>query len=344
MKHGGNKNQAAAVYGLQPTEMIDLSTGISPRAYPLDLSQLALSDLIELPQANDAQNLEKVMRDAWQIPDSASLALAPGSGAVISLIPHLCPTEIGQAECRLVYCPEPVYSEHQIAWQRAGFELISYPAGTIPKINSEKTAAVIAVQPGNPMGHCADVQDWLGLMDIATANNIMLVIDEAFIDLMPEKSLVPHLGQKGVVAIRSLGKFYGLAGLRLGAAIGHHDDMTALEALMGPWAVSTMALRFGADAISDHGWADDQRAWLTARMDFLKDGLTQRGITIIGGTDLYCLIEIADAQRLQDGLARQGFWTRIFEYNPRWMRLGLAQDDATMARFLAALDQSQDNA
>ena len=77
---------------------------------------------------------------------------------------------------------------------------------------------------------------------------------------------------------------------------------------------------------------------------FLQDGLTQRGITIIGGTDLYCLIEVADAQRLQDGLARQGFWTRIFEYNPRWMRLGLAQDDATMARFLAALDNAQDNA
>ena len=336
MKHGGNKNQAATVYGIQPAEMIDLSTGISPRAYPLDLSQLALSDLIELPQANDAQNLEKVMRDAWQVPDSASIALAPGSGAIISLIPHLY-----QRNNRLVYCPAPVYSEHQIAWQRAGFELISYPAGTIPQINPEKTAAVIAVQPGNPMGHCADAEDWVELMQIAAAHNIMLVIDEAFIDLMPEKSLVPHLGQKGVVVIRSLGKFYGLAGVRLGAAIGHHDDIAALEALMGPWAVSTMALRFGAQAISDHGWADDQRSWLTARMAFLQDGLTQRGITIIGGTDLYCLIEVDDAQRLQDDLARQGFWTRIFEYNPRWMRLGLAQDDATMARFLSALDNAQ---
>ena len=336
MEHGGNKNQAATVYGIQPAEMIDLSTGISPRAYPLDLSQLALSDLIELPQANDARNLEKVMRDAWQVPDSASIALAPGSGAIISLISHLY-----QRNNRLVYCPAPVYSEHQIAWQRAGFELISYPAGTIPQINPEKTAAVIAVQPGNPMGHCADAEDWVELMQIAAAHNIMLVIDEAFIDLMPEKSLVPHLGQKGVVVIKSLGKFYGLAGVRLGAAIGHHDDIAALEALMGPWAVSTTALRFGAQAISDHGWADDQREWLTARMAFLQDGLTQRGITIIGGTDLYCLIEVDDAQRLQDGLARQGFWTRIFEYNPRWMRLGLAQDDATMARFLSALDNAQ---
>lgn len=336
MKHGGNKNQAATAYGIQPAEMIDLSTGISPRAYPLDLSQLALSDLIELPQADDARNLEKVMRDAWQVPDSASIALASGSGAIISLIPHLC-----QTESRLVYCPEPVYSEHQIAWQRAGFELISYPAGTIPQIHPEKTAAVIAVQPGNPMGHCADAEDWVELMQIAAAHNIMLVMDEAFIDLMPEQSLVPHLGQKGVVVIRSLGKFYGLAGVRLGAAIGHQDDMAALEALMGPWAVSTMALRFGAQAISDHGWADDQRSWLTARMAFIQDGLSQRGITIIGGTDLYCLIQVADAQRLQDDLARQGFWTRIFEYNPRWMRLGLAQDDATMARFLAALDNAQ---
>ena len=335
MQHGGNKTAAARAYGVEPSEMIDLSTGISPRPYPLDLGAFELSDLIELPQAEDAEHLTQVMTSSWHIPDSAKLALASGSGAIISLMPHLY-----QGDKRHVYCPEPVYSEHVIAWQNAGYTIITYDAGAIPDVDWGRAAAILAVQPGNPMGHIAPPSDWLALMSDAAAHNVMVIFDEAFIDLAPQLSLIPHMGQKGQIVIRSFGKFYGLAGVRLGAAIGHPDDITALYHLMGPWAVSTMALRFGAAAIADHAWADDQRRWLSDRMTFLKEGLAARNVTIVGGTDLYLLIDVADAARLQDDLARQGFWTRIFDSNPRWMRLGLAHDDAIMARFLTAWDHA----
>ena len=339
MKHGGNKNEAARVYGIEPVEMIDLSTGISPRPYPLSLSQLDLSDLIELPQEDKATSLKKIMRKAWNVPDSADIALASGSGALISLIPYLY-----KGAMRQVYCPDPVYSEHQMAWQRAGFSMMPYEAGAIPDIDLNKTAAIIAVQPGNPMGHCASPQAWLALMEHAAAHNVMMIVDEAFIDLMPEQSLAPYLGQKGLIVIRSFGKFFGLAGVRLGAAIGHPDDITALEDLLGPWPVSAMAVQFGAEAISDHAWADDQRGWCAGQMATLKKGLMARGITIIGGTDLYVLIEVEDAKTLQDNLARAGFWTRIFEHYPHWMRLGLAKDDVTTTRFLTALDNALNKA
>ena len=343
MKHGGNKNEAARAYGIEPAEMIDLSTGISPRPYPLSLSQLDLYDLIELPQEDKAASLKNIMRKAWNVPDSANIALASGSGAIISLIPYLY-----KGTMRQVYCPQPVYSEHQIAWQRSGFDICSYSAGSLSIIGSEidpeQTAAIITVQPGNPMGHCASPDAWLSLMEKAAAHDIMLVVDEAFIDLMPEQSLVPYLGQKGMVVIRSFGKFFGLAGVRLGAAIGHPDDITALEDLLGPWPVSAMAVQFGAEAICDRVWADDQREWCAAQMTSLKKGLMARGITIIGGTDLYVLIEIEEAKTLQDNLARAGFWTRIFEHYPNWMRLGLAKDDATTTRFLTALDNALNKA
>lgn len=337
MKHGGNKNEAARAYGIEPAEMIDLSTGISPNPYPLSLSQLDLSDLIELPQEDKAASLKNIMRKAWSVPDSAEIALASGSGALISLIPH-----IHKGDMRQVYCPEPAYSEHPMAWQRAGFRMIPYEAGTIPEIYLNKTAAIIAVQPGNPMGHCASPDAWLELMEKAAAHKVMIIMDEAFIDLMPEQSLVPYLGRKGLIVIRSFGKFYGLAGVRLGAAIGHPDDITALEDLLGPWPVSAMAVQFAAEAMSDHGWADDQRDWCATQMASLKKELMARGITIIGGTDLYVLIEIEDAKTLQDKLARAGFWTRIFEHYPNWMRLGLARDDAATTRFLKALDKALD--
>ncbi len=333
MKHGGNKHQAAALYGMQAADMIDLSTGISPRAYPLNLEMVSLDDLIDLPQATDEDLLINAMKYGWSVPDSAEIALAPGSGIIISLLPH-----IYSGKKRTVLCPWPVYSEHEFAWRQAGFTIMHYDAGEIPTLEIDDLAAVIAVQPGNPMGHVAPAEAWQHMLAEAAAQDVMVVIDEAFIDLTPDQSLVQYLGQPGMVVIRSLGKFYGLAGLRLGAAAGHKNDMTAITRLMGPWAVSTLALKYGAAAIADHDWADAQRHWLAERMSFLKDGLAQRGVNIIGGCDLYCLIEIDDAAAIQDGLAKRGFWTRIFDYNPGWMRIGLAQDDVMMSKFFAAWD------
>ena len=337
MKHGGNISQAARHFGFQPTEMIDLSTGISPRAYPVDLNRFTADDLIQLPQDDDAGRLMRIMDDAWSVPDSVKIALAPGSGLIISLLPGLCRDVYAEGR-KVVLCPSPVYGEHRDAWQDAGFDVRNYPAGSVPMIDDD-CAAVIAVQPGNPMGGLRPVDDWLPLLNDAATRQVMVVMDEAFIDLRPDKSLIPQMGQQGQVVIRSLGKFYGLAGLRLGAAAGHPDDMARFSRMMGPWPVSSLALQIGAMAIGDHDWADRQRQWLSEHMQAMMSGLTARGMPIIGGTDLYCLINAGDAAALQDHLGKAGFWTRIFEDNPTWMRLGIPLDDVIMTRFFTALDQ-----
>jgi cobalamin biosynthetic protein CobC len=334
MEHGGNKIQAARLFGFQPSEMIDLSTGISPRSYPLDPSQFTTEDLIALPQAEDEQHLVQIMRSTWSVADSADITLGPGSSVLISLLPHLY-----HGRAHRVLCPNPGYTEHEIAWRDAGFTIVTYAAGEVPAVEFDQVAAIVAVQPGNPMGNIAQVAAWKDLMDQAALHDVMVVMDEAFIDLMPEYSLAPHLGQKGCVVVRSLGKFYGLAGVRLGAALGHPDDMASMRRQMGPWAVSTMALHYGAQAIADTAWADDQRRWLSERMSSLKSGLADRGVTILGSTNLYCLIEVNEAAQIQEGLAKQGFWTRIFNENPRWIRLGLAVDDDVTARFFTAWDR-----
>ena len=73
-------------------------------------------------------------------------------------------------------------------------------------------------------------------------------------------------------------------------------------------------------------------------MQVLTSALTARGIAIVGATDLYCLIKIKDARLLQNHLGKAGFWTRIFDDNPSWMRLGLPENDNHLKRFLTALD------
>ena len=337
MKHGGNIKQAAEQFGFQPSEMIDLSTGISPRAYPFDLTMLSVDDLIDLPQGEDEQKLINIMHESWSVPDSINIALSPGSGLMISLLPRLYRDHYAKGR-NTVLCPCPVYGEHIEAWRDAGFDAKFYPVDDIPQIDDD-TAAIIGVQPGNPIGNIHPAEDWSVLLDEASAKSVMVVMDEAFIDLQPEASLIPHLGRRGQVVIRSLGKFYGLAGVRLGAAVGHFDDMAILSRMMGPWPVSSLALSVAATAIRDHDWADDQRGWLSQQMKMMTSGFNTRGIEIIGATDLYCLISIVDAARLQGHLAQAGFWTRIFDDEPTWMRVGLPADDSIIKKFFEAFDQ-----
>ncbi|MCE2516719.1 MAG: threonine-phosphate decarboxylase [Alphaproteobacteria bacterium] len=326
MKHGGNIAEAAARYGFQASEMIDLSTGISPWSYPLDMENITPQSLRDLPQAEDEARLIEQMRLCWSVPDSAAIALAPGSGLLINLAARL------RAQ-GTVALPDPVYSEHDAAWRGEGHDIVIYPAGGLPDSN-----LVVAVQPGNPMGQCLAPEDWQEVLDRVAADGGLLVMDEAFIDLVPTQSLMPCAGQKGLIILRSLGKFYGLAGVRLGAAIGHPDDIDRLKSLMGPWAVSTLALNLATQALADAAWADDQRNRLKAQMTTLKEMLITSGLTLIGGTDLYALVDVAgDAAVLQDKLARHGIWTRVFDHRPNWMRFGLPADNAAFARLKAAL-------
>lgn len=345
IKHGGNITQAAAVYGYQPDEMLDLSTGISPRSYPIDLSLIPPRQLRDLPQAEDEAHVENLMRRLWDVPDGAAIVLAPGSGLLINLMPYLR----GGANGAAVFMPSPTYSEHETAWNMAGYRLQYYDAGVMPPATAK---TVVAVQPGNPLGNCAPPQDWQPILDELVNSGGLVVMDEAFIDLMPEFSLMPKAGQKGLVILRSLGKFYGLAGVRLGAAIGHPDDIFSLKQMIGPWGVSALSLNIGAQALADTAWPDQQRQWLKAQMARLHGVLNDAGLDIIGGTDLYCLVDINpknNAETLHKQLAQAGIWTRIFGQQASqgaskgrakgisWIRFGLPENDDEFAQLTKAL-------
>ena len=337
MDHGGNFMAAAKAYGFDYAEIIDLSTGIAPYAYPLDGIDMSGQHWRDLPQMETEQALIAAMKAYWGCDSSAGLLLTPGSGVVISLAALLRPQTT-------VLCPDPSYSEHEIAWTHHGHRIKHYPAGAIPQLTAEAQAdaqadakVVITVQPGNPTGHIHPPEDWDFVIDQMAERDGLLIVDEAFIDLMPEFSMASRAGRKGLLVIRSFGKFYGLAGLRLGAVMGHDDDITRLRQMLGPWAVSTPALEIGLKAISDHAWADEQRQVLAQNMARLNAMLIEVGLTPCGGTDLYSLINLDDAKTLHDHLAKHGIWTRIFDYNPHWMRFGLPADEGQWQRLQSAL-------
>ncbi len=282
-------------YGGKRDDWIDLSTGINP--VPYAVPDFTARDWNTLPDETAQSALTEAARSFWSVPDGADILAAPGASALIARIPALVPA----ARVRIT---TPTYNEHAAAFTANGWHVV--PDGP--------ALARVLVHPNNPDGR---------IWQDADADSDLTVIDESFCDVTPEASLV-HLADKpGRIVLKSFGKFWGLAGLRLGFAIAAPETIARLSEMLGPWPVSGPALRTGAVALRDTGWAGRTRTRLRRDADRLDDMLTAGGARIAGGTDLFRLYSVDDAAAWQDRLARHHIWSRIFPYSQTLLRLGL---------------------
>jgi cobalamin biosynthetic protein CobC len=295
--HGGSIDAAIATYGGARADWLDLSTGINPVPYPLP--QFPQDAWTALPDRAAFTRLYALARSYWDIPQDAAVIGATGASAIIAALPH-CVT--GSS----VHIPGPTYNEHGAAFQAADWSM------------DPPHDAMVAVHPNNPDGH-----EW-------TATDLdapICIIDESFGDVAPEKSLIHLASRPGTVVLKSFGKFWGLAGLRLGFAIGDPAIIAKLTDLLGPWQVSGPALTIGAEALADPAWADQTRARLAADADRLDQLVTGHGAETLGGTTLFRLYKVKDAKAAQHQLAQHHVWSRTFPYAPDWLRLGLPAPD-----------------
>lgn len=306
--HGGRIDAAIDKYGGGRAGWLDLSTGINPVPYPMrDVPEAAWT---ALPDRDGTRDLLAAARRFWTVPDGAEILAAPGASALIAQIPRLAPAAT-------VHIPAPTYNEHAASFAAGGW-----------RTGGARTArAQVLVHPNNPDGRLWSARD-------VTAP--LTIIDESFCDICPDQSLVGQAARPGTVVLKSFGKFWGLAGLRLGFAIGDPALIAQLKEMLGPWPVSGVALEIGKAALNDPAWADTTRARL-ARDARRLDGLVAGGrAKVLGGTSLFRLYQVDDAARWQDKLARHHIWSRIFPYAPDWIRFGLPDPDS-WARLEAAL-------
>ena len=322
MEHGGNIREAESQFGFSPGEMLDLSTGICPRPYPIPEHLLDPDEWRGLPQREDEEALESAIRSTYGIPDEAGIVAAAGSQALINTLPLM-----NRIKTKTVTLTNNIYSEHRLAWERAGYKIMKpelYHYGLRLKT---ATRNVVVVRPDNPRGHLHPRKRMFEFADQLVSHKGLVVVDEAFADLVPTKSLLPDTGRPALMVLRSFGKFFGLAGLRLGFAVGHQDDIVRLREKLGPWQASTPALRIGAAAIADTEFQDEQRKWIGDRHKALKKVLEERSLKIKGGTKLFVLLECQDAAGLHRHLAESGIWTRVFEDEPDWLRIGIPDEE-----------------
>ena len=324
-EHGGNLLEAARRYAIPAVDWLDLSTGINPHAYPVP--SVAAEHWQRLPQADDG--LLGAARDYY---GTAQLIACAGSQQAIQLLPTLRqPSRVGVIS--------PGYNEHAHRWQRAGHQVIALAPEQLDT-QLDHLDVLVVINPNNPTGHRFAPAQLLAWHRQLQPRGGWLVVVEAFIDATPEQSLATQSGRPGLIVLRSIGKFFGLPGLRGGFVLGEADLLARLAEAIGPWAVSGPAREVSRLALQDRAWQQQMRRWLPGASERLAGLLTASGLAPAGRTALFAWSPHPQAAELQDRLARQGIWTRYFAAvrgELPSLRFGLPGDEAHWQRLEQAL-------
>lgn len=330
LPHGGALDRVMAAFPQAPTPWVDLSTGINPWAYPVDPAwSQALPVLATLPTAAQDKACRTAMARAWGCSPDAIL-VTPGTELLIRLLPLI----VG---ARRIALYEPTYADHRQIWDAQQAEIL---VSDDPLALSDQVEAVVVCQPNNPDGRLWDRASLRACQRHLAAKGGMLIVDEAFVDLVSEHSLASHGGEAGLLVLRSFGKFYGLAGLRLGAVLAPADLRQKLSQLLGCWPVSGVALELGAQAYGDPEWPKQMRQTLGVARRRL-DRLLNRGPgEVIGGTDLFRLVNVSNAEKAWRQLAAKGVYVRSFAPSANQLRFGLPRDERAWDRLEAVWNRT----
>ena len=281
--------------------------------------------LTRLPEPEAVAALEQTAATAYGMADPACVVAAPGTQSLIHLLPRLrAPASVAVLS--------PTYGEHAAAWSQGGHRVT---ACSDPRALREAEVAVLC-HPNNPDGATLGPAFLLDLAGHLAAKGGLLVADEAFADF-EACSLAPALPHPALLLLRSFGKSYGLAGVRLGFALTSPAQAAMLRQALGPWAISGPALHAGHHALSDPAWRAEAAARLAIDGARLDRCLHRAGARVIGGTRLFRLAQHPDATALADRLAHAAILVRRFSERPTWLRFGLPAAEPAWTRLAAAL-------
>ena len=322
LEHGGDLKRASREYGIPEERWLDLSTGINPVAYPVP----PVPSRIWQRLPGDAGPL---LRAACACYQAAELLPVAGTQAAIQALPRLRPHS-------RVTLAALTYNEYAHAWKRQGHAVQTVPPREFDARLTE-TDVLVVCNPNNPSGERIEPDRLLEWHARLTAHDGWLIVDEAYIDIMPHASLVTFASRPGLIVLRSLGKFFGLAGARVGFVAAERSLLRALEDELGPWSVAGPAQFAAIAALQDRDWQAQTRAALIASGRRLHALLAGAGIAA-QGTALFQWWRHAHAAELHRALAQQGILTRwIQDGDSGGVRIGLPRDETDWCRLEQAL-------
>jgi cobalamin biosynthetic protein CobC len=324
LDHGGDLAAARLMFPGAPEPLVDLSTGINPIPYPVP--PLSPDVFARLPEPAALAALCARAATAYGAPSAAHVVAAPGAQMLLPLVAALVPA--GRAAVLA-----PTYSEHARAAALAGHVVVE--TADLARL-ADADLAVVA-NPNNPDGRVLAADALRPLAATLAARGGLLVVDEAFMDVGPAGASLAGDAGDGIVVLRSFGKFFGLAGLRLGFALAGRAPAARLRATLGPWPVAGPAIAVGTAALADAAWIAATRRNLAMAAQRLDGLLVGAGLAIVGGTSLYRLVRTGRAPILFDRLGRAGIIVRRFAHAPDWLRFGLPGEESAWERLGRAL-------
>ena len=310
--HGGDIEAAARLYPAALQPWIDLSTGVAPWAYPTGTIGRHVQQ--HLPSAESLAALEFAAASAFGGLAQDQIVAVPGSDLAIRLLSRVLVAE-------RVGIIGPTYRGYHATWPDARMTSLQ---------NANDFDLMVCANPNNPDGRVIEKHFLQNIDSIR-------IVDEAFADAQPADSLLPD--RKGAIVLRSFGKFFGLAGIRLGFVIADAPVIRALRHLLGDWPVSGPAITIGTRAYCDLAWQEKQRLRLTRAADRLSDLLDSHALEIVGRTRNFVLCKDVAATQLFGHLCEHGILTRPFAEQPLWLRFGLPSTKPHWHRLDAALAQ-----
>lgn len=313
LEHGGNLVFAAQKYGIPMDAWLDLSTGINPDHYPIP----AIPNHVwqRLPDEHDG-----LIEAARHYYGCASILPTAGSQAALQVLPKLRPP------CK-VAMPSTMYQEHAHAWQSQG-HTVHFFTDTPDAAIVNQADVVLLCNPNNPTGERFSPATLLAWHVALAEHSGWLVVDEAFMDATPSESIAAHAHLEGLFVLRSLGKFFGLAGARVGFLIAAERYLTRVQELIGPWPMAGASRYIATQALLDTQWQVQTRDALLSASHRLQLLLAHSGLEPQGGTALFHYVAHPNARMMQDQLAKQGVWTRGF-HAPAALRFGLPADHSS---------------
>ena len=321
LEHGGNLRDATLRFGRD--DWLDLSTGINPHWYPAPA--LPGNAWHRLPEADP----ELALAAAAYYGAPRMLPVA-GTQAAIQALPRLRkPSRVTVAA--------PSYAEHAHHWNEHGHALTQTPYDELNAAVAHSDVMVVC-NPNNPTGANLPAAQLLEWADRLAAHGGWLVVDEAFGDTGQENSVAAHSGRPGLIVLRSVGKFFGLAGIRLGLVAAHPDLLLALADLLGPWTISGPAQHIALAALRDQQWQASMRDRLLDSGERLRRLLASHAIQS-SGTALFQWWSEPRAEAFRQHMAERGIWVRLFKQAARGIRLGLPPDETGWQRLETALQE-----
>lgn len=311
LNHGGCLNKAAKQFSIPIEDWIDLSTGLNPNHWPIP--NIPDNCFTRLPEDDDG--LVEAAKKYYQVENLLPVA---GSQSVIQLLPLL------RTKSK-VAVPSIGYAEHAYQWQMAGHEVVSYTTLNIDNIIND-VDVVIVINPNNPTGEAYTQKQLMIWHKKIKSKQGWLIVDEAFIDAEEISSLVNVTHQSGLIVMRSIGKFFGLAGIRSGFVFAEQNLLEKINEKLGPWALTGVSRYITTKALSDNDWILKSKQTLKRSSESMNNLIYEYAGIDSSGTYLFKTIIHEKSERIAELFAMNGILVRLLD-NKKGLRFGLPSNE-----------------